>query len=37
LWKRYTLYNFLFLGAIVLELAGLLRLGEETSSAEEMA
>jgi N-acetylglucosaminyldiphosphoundecaprenol N-acetyl-beta-D-mannosaminyltransferase len=37
LWKRYTLYNFLFLGAIVLELAGLLRLGEEASSAEELA
>jgi N-acetylglucosaminyldiphosphoundecaprenol N-acetyl-beta-D-mannosaminyltransferase len=37
LWKRYTLYNFLFLGAIVLELAGLLRLGEEGSSTEEMA
>lgn len=37
LWKRYTLYNVLFLGAIILEVAGLLRLDEAPSSAEEMA
>ena len=37
LWKRYTLYNALFLGALLLELSGLLRLKEEPSTAEEMA
>jgi N-acetylglucosaminyldiphosphoundecaprenol N-acetyl-beta-D-mannosaminyltransferase len=37
LWKRYTLYNLLFLGALSLEAAGLLNLEEEPSSAEEMA
>ncbi len=29
LWKRYTLYNVLFAGALALELLGLLRLGSE--------
>jgi N-acetylglucosaminyldiphosphoundecaprenol N-acetyl-beta-D-mannosaminyltransferase len=37
LWKRYTLYNLLFFGALGLEAAGLLRLNEEPPSAEEMA
>jgi N-acetylglucosaminyldiphosphoundecaprenol N-acetyl-beta-D-mannosaminyltransferase len=37
LWKRYTLYNFLFLGAILLEVTGLLRLTETPRSREEMA
>ena len=37
LWKRYTLYNFLFLGAVLLEVAGLLRLGEEPSAREKLA
>lgn len=37
LWKRYTLYNLIFLGALSLELAGVLRLEEGPASAEEMA
>jgi N-acetylglucosaminyldiphosphoundecaprenol N-acetyl-beta-D-mannosaminyltransferase len=37
LWKRYTLYNLLFLGALSLEVTGLLRLEEQPASAEEMA
>jgi N-acetylglucosaminyldiphosphoundecaprenol N-acetyl-beta-D-mannosaminyltransferase len=37
LWKRYTLYNLVFLGALSLELAGLLRLEERSASTEEMA
>jgi N-acetylglucosaminyldiphosphoundecaprenol N-acetyl-beta-D-mannosaminyltransferase len=37
LWKRYTLYNFLFLCAILLEVTGLLRLTEQPSSTEELA
>jgi N-acetylglucosaminyldiphosphoundecaprenol N-acetyl-beta-D-mannosaminyltransferase len=32
LWKRYTLYNLIFLGALGLELVGLLRLEEPTSA-----
>jgi exopolysaccharide biosynthesis WecB/TagA/CpsF family protein len=31
LWKRYTVYNVLFLGALFLELIGLLRLGPEAT------
>ena len=30
LWKRYTLYNALFLGALALEVTGLLRLDRES-------
>jgi N-acetylglucosaminyldiphosphoundecaprenol N-acetyl-beta-D-mannosaminyltransferase len=29
LWKRYTIYNVLFAGALILEVLGLLRLGDE--------
>lgn len=28
LWKRYTVYNVVFVGALLLELAGILRLGD---------
>lgn len=31
LWKRYTVYNALFLGALALEIAGILRLDPERS------
>ncbi len=31
LWKRYTLYNVLFLGALFLELIGVLRLGPDAT------
>jgi N-acetylglucosaminyldiphosphoundecaprenol N-acetyl-beta-D-mannosaminyltransferase len=32
LWKRYTVYNFLFVGALLLELAGILRLRDEQTT-----
>lgn len=31
LWKRYTIYNLLFAGALVLELLGIVRLGDRQS------
>ncbi len=31
LWKRYTVYNLLFLGALLLELLGILRLGSDAT------
>ena len=34
LWKRYTLYNILFVGALLLELAGILHLDEQSGSAQ---
>ena len=37
LWKRYTLYNLVFVAAFLLEIMGVLRLAEEPSSTEEMA
>jgi N-acetylglucosaminyldiphosphoundecaprenol N-acetyl-beta-D-mannosaminyltransferase len=37
LWKRYTLYNALFLAAILLEVTGLLRLNDAAQSTEELA
>ncbi len=35
LWKRYTLYNVLFLGALALELIGLLRLDTKSLQSHE--
>ena len=34
LWKRYTLYNLIFLGALALEIIGLLRLDPKTHQSE---
>lgn len=34
LWKRYTVYNFLFICALALELLGVLRLAEPSRGAE---
>jgi N-acetylglucosaminyldiphosphoundecaprenol N-acetyl-beta-D-mannosaminyltransferase len=35
LWKRYTAYNILFAGALMLEVLGILRLGDERDKVTE--